>query len=97
VAHVSKIEGDGAGYDIRSFDPEGKVKYIEVKTTRGGISTPFFMSANEIRFSAIHSDQYVLYRLFEFRIGTKSGKMFKIEGNVSGACHFEPINFRVRI
>jgi hypothetical protein len=24
VIHISEIEGDGAGYDIRSFDTEGK-------------------------------------------------------------------------
>jgi hypothetical protein len=97
VIHVSDVEGDGAGYDIRSFHSDGKVKYIEVKATRGGISTPFFMSINEIRFSELHSDCYVLYRLFEFQIETKSGKMFKIEGNIGSACQLEPINFRLRI
>ena len=50
VIHVSKIEGDGAGYDIKSYKPDGSVKYLEVKTTRGGISTSFFMSLNEISF-----------------------------------------------
>jgi hypothetical protein len=35
VRHISAIEGDGAGYDIESFTPEGEIKYIEVKTTRG--------------------------------------------------------------
>ena len=82
VIHISKIEGDGAGYDIKSFDQNGNVKYIEVKTTRGGISTPFFMSLNEMRFSEIHPDNYVLYRVFEFEINTKSGKLFHITGNI---------------
>ena len=97
ISHISEIEGDGAGYDIRSFGSDGKVKYIEVKTTKGGISTPFFMSINEIRFSATHSERYVLYRLFEFKVETKSGKMYKIEGNVESKCQLEPINFRARI
>jgi hypothetical protein len=95
VIHVSDVEGDGAGYDIRSFQADGKVKFIEVKTTRGGISTPFFMSINEVRFSELHSDCYALYRLFEFQIETKSGKMFKIEGNIASACQLEPINYRL--
>jgi hypothetical protein len=97
VSHTSAIEGDGAGYDIRSFDSDGKVKYIEVKTTKGAITTPFFMSTNEIRFSEHHSDRYALYRVFEFKMETKSGKIFKIEGNIGSLCQLEPINFRVRI
>ena len=42
VIHVSQIEGDGAGYDIKSFHEDGTVKYIEVKTTRGGIFHSLF-------------------------------------------------------
>jgi hypothetical protein len=44
IVHVSEVEGDGAGYDIKSFNPEGSVRYIEVKTTKGGSSTPFSMA-----------------------------------------------------
>ena len=43
VIHVSKVEGDGAGYDIKSYDVDGSIKYIEVKSTRGNINTDFFM------------------------------------------------------
>jgi hypothetical protein len=97
VSHVSEIEGDGAGYDIKSFTLDGLVRYIEVKTSKGDISTPFFMSINEIRFSELHAEHYVLYRVFEFQIETGLGKMFKIEGNIKDALQFEPIAFRVRI
>jgi hypothetical protein len=97
IVHVSKIEGDGAGYDIKSFHQDGSVKYIEVKTTRGGISTPFFMSLNEIRFSEIHSDKYVLYRVFDFEIDTKTGKVFALLGNIKSGAQFEAISFRVKI
>jgi hypothetical protein len=97
VVHVSKIQGDGAGYDIKSFFKDGTVKYIEVKTTRGGISTPFFMSRNEVCFSEIHPDNYVLYRLFDFEIATKTGKMFQITGNIKDTARFEAVNFRVKI
>jgi hypothetical protein len=34
IRHVAKMEGDGAGYDVLSFNKDGTVKYIEVKTTR---------------------------------------------------------------
>ena len=97
IVHVSEIEGDGAGYDIRSFHQNGDPKYIEVKTTRGGITTPFFMSLNELRFSEIHSANYVLCRVFEFQISTKSGKVFQIEGNIKNEAHLEAINFRVKV
>jgi hypothetical protein len=41
ISHVSKIEGDGAGYDIKSFTLEGEDKFIEVKTTRGDMEPSF--------------------------------------------------------
>lgn len=35
IVHVAAIEGDGAGYVIRSFTTDGEDKFIEAKTTRG--------------------------------------------------------------
>jgi hypothetical protein len=97
IIHVSKIEGDGAGYDIKSYHPNGIVKYIEVKTTRGGIATPFFMSLNEMRFSEIHAPNYILYRVFDFELDSKTGKHFTILGNIKKEAQFEAITFRVKI
>jgi hypothetical protein len=37
-----------------------------VKTTRFGIMTPFFATANEVRRSDELSSQYHVYRLFSF-------------------------------
>jgi hypothetical protein len=96
IVHVSEIEGDGAGYDIKSYDVDGKVKYIEVKTTRGGITTPFFMSINEIRFSEIHAKSYAMYRLFEFRSSEES-KLYRVTGNIREALQLEAINFRAKV
>ena len=48
VLHVSVMEGDGAGHDIKSFDLDGNPKFIEIKTTKGPASTPFFISPNEL-------------------------------------------------
>jgi len=28
--HISMPEGDGAGYDIKSYTPNGKIKYIAI-------------------------------------------------------------------
>ena len=97
VVHVSEVEGDGAGYDIKSFNSEGSVRYIEVKTTKEGSSTPFFMAINEVNFSERNPEQYALYRVFEFKMDQGSGKVFKIAGNIKDILQFEPINFRVKI
>ena len=97
VVHVSEVEGDGAGYDIKSFNSEGSVRYIEVKTTKEGSSTPFFMAINEVNFSERNPEHYALYRVFEFKMDQGSGKVFKIAGNIKDILQFEPINFRVKI
>ena len=35
VRWVSEEDGDGAGYDIASFGPDGRARLIEVETTNG--------------------------------------------------------------
>lgn len=52
VEWTSKQFGDGAGYDIASFADDGTAIFIEVKTTKGPITTPFYISNNELRVAA---------------------------------------------
>ena len=59
----ARDEGDGLGYDILSFEPDGTDRLIEVKTTGGGIYTQFALTRNELACSQRHSTQYQLYRL----------------------------------
>lgn len=66
VRWVSAEDGDGAGYDIRSFDPAGRERLIEVKTTTGHKQTPFLLSENERAFSEERRDAFRLVRLFDF-------------------------------
>jgi hypothetical protein len=66
VVWVSKEEGDGAGYDIKSFTPEGRDRLIEVKTTNGWERTPFHISRNELEVAEARRDDWVLFRLYEF-------------------------------
>ena len=61
IEHVSKTQGDGTGYDIKSFNLDGTERYIEVKTTKQGIDTEFFMTPNEIAFSELKYQSYFLY------------------------------------
>ena len=44
VRWVSEEDGDGAGYDIASFAPDGRARLIEVKTTNGWERTPFHIT-----------------------------------------------------
>lgn len=43
IRHISKKDGDGAGFDILSFDDNFALKYIEVKSTKGKKETAFYM------------------------------------------------------
>ena len=93
VVHVSIVEGDGAGYDIRSFSPDGTPKFIEVKSTKGTSSSPFFISPNEVEFSKKNSDNYYLYRVFELDTSNKSAKVYVIHGDLSKQLDLRPTQF----
>ncbi len=84
VKWISRDMGDGAGYDILSFDKRGKERFIEVKTTTGGQRTPFFISANEIAASHQYRDKYSLVRLYDFARTPKAFELLPpIENSVS--------------
>jgi len=65
IEWTSQERGDGAGYDIRSFDPAGRERLIEVKATRGGPATDFFLTRTEREVSAERPDAWRLYRLHD--------------------------------
>jgi hypothetical protein len=94
IFHVAKVEGDGAGYDIKSYTPDGREKVIEVKTTCGDKATAFYLSSNEIRFAADHPDSYYLYRVFEFDQTTSSGKVFVHTGDLQSNFSILPVEFK---
>lgn len=91
VRHVSVEDGDGLGYDIRSFETDGRERYIEVKTTSFGERTPFYVSANEARFARDHQDSFRLYRLFDFR---SSPRLFELAGPIEQNCMLDAVTFR---
>lgn len=66
VRWVAQEDGDGAGYDIRSFTLDGREKLLEVKTTIGAKLTPFFLSHNEKVVSDERPDAYRIVRLYDF-------------------------------
>jgi hypothetical protein len=83
VEHTSRVRGDGEGYDILSFEESGRERLIEVKTTKYGRETPFFVSRNELVVSEARADLYHLYRLFEFR---DAPRIFTLNGALSTTC-----------
>lgn len=59
-------DGDGFGYDIASFEPDGRERLIEVKTTNGWERTPFHISRNELEVADVRRDDWHLVRLWNF-------------------------------
>lgn len=96
VRHVALEEGDGAGFDVLSFDADGKEIFIEVKTTRGHEETDFFLTANEYEFFRLHPESYALYRLWNFDKTTSVGKFFVLKADQMTELVLEPVTYRVR-
>ena len=65
IEWTSQVHGDGAGYDIRSFEPTGTERLIEVKATRGGPTTPFWLTRTEREVSMERPADWRLYRLHD--------------------------------
>lgn len=91
IEWVSRDQGDGAGFDILSRYPNGKDKYIEVKSTKLSKEAPFYFTRNELHFSAQHAQDYHLYRLFNLN---EEAKMFIKKGDLGTICHAVPITYQ---
>lgn len=88
---VSDTQGDGAGFDILSFDDETHHRFIEVKTTNSSLASSFLVSHNELEFSKEVGEQFYLYRVFQFRDGPR---LFTLNGDLSQHVHLKPMDFR---
>lgn len=75
--------GRWGGYDVASFELDGSPRFIEVKTTKGGANTDFFISANEVEFASRHGGAYYLYRLYDFDPTAGSGSFYVRRGALS--------------
>lgn len=88
---VSDTQGDGAGFDILSFEDEAQHRFIEVKTTNGGVGSSFLVSHNELEFSKEVGEQFYLYRVFQFRQGPR---LFTLTGDLAEHVHLRPLDYR---
>lgn len=96
VEWASKMQGDGLGYDILSYNAKTEEPmFIEVKTTNGPCNSAFYISRNELERSRV-SKNYYLYRLHDYDSETDSYQIFIISGDLSPLC-VEPATYYVRI
>lgn len=91
VEQVSLTVGHHAGYDVRSYEIDGRDRLIEAKTTRYEKHTPFFISAAEVRFSQNHQSKYYLYRVFDFR---ENPRLFALPGDISAYVQLNAYSYR---
>ena len=94
VRWVAQEDGDGAGYDIHSYDRQGNDRLIEVKTTQGARSTPFFVTRNELSLAHERPEHFRLYRLYE--VG-QAPRLFKLKPPLEDAVTLEAETWRARV
>lgn len=94
VRWTSQEDGDGAGYDIRSFDVTGAERWIEVKTTRGGNTTPFYLTRNENEVAQERPDAFRLYRLYDF---SQQPGLFTLTPPLEVVLQLQPLTFRASL
>ena len=94
VEWTSEVRGDGAGYDIRSFELDGRERLIEVKTTNGPAKTPFFLSENERCVSEERQDAFALLRLYSF---VEKPCAFELRAPLSDRLALNPLSYRASL
>lgn len=91
---ISDRLGDGTGYDILSFETTEVARFIEVKTTTGGVMTPFIVTRNELEFSEEREDGFCLYRVFDF---ASAPRLFILRGPIGSNLDLEALDYRARL
>jgi len=97
VVHVSVVEGDHVGYDIRSYTESGNVMYIEVKTTVSASIAPFFLSKNEQQFSSDNADNYYVYRVYELNEAEQKARFYQKQGDIRDNFDLDADIYRVTL
>lgn len=90
VRWTSEQDGDGFGYDIASFEPDGRERMIEVKTTNGWERTPFHITRNEMAVAETRRDDWHLVRVWNF---ARQPKAFSLRPPLSAHIELTPTSF----
>ena len=91
VRWVSEEIGDGAGFDVLSFNLSNSERLLEVKTTSGHQLTPFYLTENERQLSAERPDEFRLVRLYDFQ---RSPRAFELTPPLEQSVVLRPTNYR---
>jgi len=67
---------------------------VEVKTTKLGKETPFFVTRNEVLTSRKKAETFHLYRLFRFSRGPK---LYTLRGPLDKTCQLDPMEYEARV
>ncbi len=94
IIHVSKDWGDGAGYDVLSYEPNGAEILIEVKTTLREKDSGFFITANEMKCARENRENYRIDRIFEFNPNSRSGGIFYLSVEQLEKMHLIPLQYK---
>lgn len=94
IEWVSREAGDYFGFDIRSFEENGRDRLIEVKTTNRGKESPFFVTRNEVRVSRERKKAFHLYRVFRF---IREPGLYTLAGALDRSCLLDPVEYEARV
>ncbi|MBX3032008.1 MAG: DUF3883 domain-containing protein [Chloroflexi bacterium] len=87
VVWAAREIGDGLGYDVASFFPDGRERLIEVKTTNYGVRTPFYITRGEVSFSERRPEAFSLYRVHGF---ARDPRLYILDGSVRERAKLDP-------
>ena len=97
VRHASLLDGDGLGYDVLSVENDGVTpRYIEVKTTTGGVDTPLYFSRRELERSIRDAAHFYLYRVCNFKDVGQLADVVIIEGSLA-ELNATPVTYEVSL
>jgi hypothetical protein len=91
VRWIACEDGDGAGYDVLSYNPNGQERLIEVKTTNGSARTPFFITRNECEIAIDRSADWLIYRVHLF---AREPRIFTIKPPLENIVKLSPETWR---
>jgi len=93
---VAIVSSDASlGYDILSFDADGKEIHIEVKSKAGKLKYfDFYISDNEYQKLKSHTN-HIIYYLSHLR--SKSPFLFKLAGDMINDSNIKPVLYRVTL
>ena len=96
IKHIASEMGDGAGFDIESYNEDGTTRFIEVKTTKGNLDQPIYITHNELMKSTIEKDKYFLYRIYDYDEITDQAKVEIVSGDLTHLCD-APILYKISL